>query len=166
MTVRFSLLERNSQDEVTKIWDNIHDLHELANLTTKNVDEIYDKDILKMQNFQIIVEGELSKLKTELGNDVSPYTARHIGATDARDNTYLGHLQNGAVGHSRQEQTEDFSVEEKFFQLQDSLQMMRNSNKINQNIFQVGWSSSPLFKARNISLTELPRRVDASLPRY
>ena len=67
MTVRFSLLERNSQDEVTKIWDNIHDLHELANLTTKNVDEIYDKDILKMQNFQIIVEGELSKLKTELG---------------------------------------------------------------------------------------------------
>ena len=72
MTVRFSLLERNSQDEVTKIWDNIHDLHELANLTTKNVDEIYDKDILKMQNFQIIVEGELTKLKTELGNDVSP----------------------------------------------------------------------------------------------
>ena len=67
MTVRFSLLERNSQDEVTKIWDNIHDLHELANLTTKNVDEIYDKDILKMQNFQIIVEGELTKLKTELG---------------------------------------------------------------------------------------------------
>lgn len=67
VTVRFSLLERNSQDEVTKIWDNIHDLHELANLTTKNVDEIYDKDILKMQNFQIIVEGELTKLKTELG---------------------------------------------------------------------------------------------------
>ena len=74
MTVRFSLLERNSQDEVSKIWDNIHDLHELANLTTKNVDEIYDKDILKMQNFQIIVEGELTKLKTELGNDVSPYS--------------------------------------------------------------------------------------------
>ena len=72
MTVRFSLLERNSQDEVTKVWDNIHDLHELANLTTKNVEEIYDKDILKMQNFQIIVEGELTKLKTELGNDVSP----------------------------------------------------------------------------------------------
>ena len=67
VTVRFSLLERNSQDEVTKIWDNIHDLHELANLTTKNVDDIYDKDILKMQNFQIIVEGELTKLKTELG---------------------------------------------------------------------------------------------------
>ena len=74
MTVRFSLLERNSQDEVTKVWDNIHDLHELANLTTKNVEEIYDKDILKMQNFQIIVEGELTKLKTELGNDVSPFT--------------------------------------------------------------------------------------------
>ena len=74
MTVRFSLLERNSQDEVTKVWDNIHDLHELANLTTKNVEEIYDKDILKMQNFQIIVEGELTKLKTELGNDVSPYS--------------------------------------------------------------------------------------------
>ena len=78
MTVRFSLLERNSQDEVTKIWDNIHDLHELANLTTKNVDEIYDKDILKMQNFQIIVEGELTKLKTELGTDVSQHIIRDI----------------------------------------------------------------------------------------
>ena len=87
VTVRFSLLERNSQDEVTKIWDNIHDLHELANLTTKNVDEIYDKDILKMQNFQIIVEGELTKLKTELGryddvNQSDQMTPRHIGASD------------------------------------------------------------------------------------
>ena len=63
-SVRFSILERNSQDEASKIWDNIHDLQELSNLTTKNVDEIYDKDILKMQNFQIIVEGELTKLKT------------------------------------------------------------------------------------------------------
>ena len=141
MTVRFSLLERNSQDEVTKIWDNIHDLHELANLTTKNVDEIYDKDILKMQNFQIIVEGELAKLKTELGimtslrrtdllRDISE--PMMLGIT-----LIIGHIQNGAVGHPRQEQTDDFSVEEKFFQLQDSLQMMRNSNKINQNIFQV-----------------------------
>ena len=141
MTVRFSLLERNSQDEVTKIWDNIHDLHELANLTTKNVDEIYDKDILKMQNFQIIVEGELAKLKTELGIMTS------LRSTDLlRDisepmmlgiTLIIGHIQNGAVGHPRQEQTDDFSVEEKFFQLQDSLQMIRNSNKINQNIFQV-----------------------------
>ena len=141
MTVRFSLLERNSQDEVTKIWDNIHDLHELANLTTKNVDEIYDKDILKMQNFQIIVEGELAKLKTELGIMTS------LRSTDLlRDisepmmlgiTLIIGHLQNGAVGHPIQEQTDDFSVEEKFFQLQDSLQMIRNSNKINQNIFQV-----------------------------
>ena len=141
VTVRFSLLERNSQDEVTKIWDNIHDLHELANLTTKNVDEIYDKDILKMQNFQIIVEGELTKLKTELGIMTS------LRSTDLlRDisepmmlgiTLIIGHIQNGAVGHPRQEQTDDFSVEEKFFQLQDSLQMIRNSNKINQNIFQV-----------------------------
>ena len=28
---------------------------------------IYDKDILKMQNFQITVDGEIKKLKTELG---------------------------------------------------------------------------------------------------
>ena len=48
-----------------------------------------------------------------------------------------GHLQNGAVGHSRNRQTEDFSVEEKYFELQDSLQLIRNSNRINQNIFQV-----------------------------
>ena len=39
-------------------------------MTTKNVDEIYDKDILKMQNFQIITEGELKKLKTELGKSL------------------------------------------------------------------------------------------------
>ena len=141
MTVRFSLLERNSQDEVTKIWDNIHDLHELANLTTKNVEEIYDKDILKMQNFQIIVEGELAKLKTELGimtSLLSTDLLRDISEPMMLGITLIiGHLQNGAVGHPIQEQTDDFSVEEKFFQLQDSLQMIRNSNKINQNIFQV-----------------------------
>jgi len=112
-SVRFSILERNSQDEVSKIWDNIHDLQELGNVTTKNVDEIYDKDILKMQNFQITVDGEIKKLKTE-----------------------LGHLQNGAVGQSRHSQADQDSVEEKFFELQDSLQLIRNSNRINQNIFQ------------------------------
>ena len=52
VSVRFSLLERDSEDEVTKIWDNIHELQEVSNLTTRNLDEIYDKDILKMQNFQ------------------------------------------------------------------------------------------------------------------
>ena len=109
VTVRFSLLERNSQDEVTKLWDNIHDLHELANLTTKNLDEIYDKDILKTQNFQIIAEGELTKLKTELGNNVrilgeTEFTPRHIGAIDRTDgNTFrsppdwgCGSRQSGA----------------------------------------------------------------------
>ena len=57
-------------------------------------------------------------------------------------------------------------MEEKFFQLQDSLQMMRNSNKINQNIFQVGppvhYSRLEIFISQNFrdELTRAYRDID------
>ena len=105
------MIDRNSQDETLKIWDNLHDLQELSNVTSKNLEEIYDKEIINLIHFQSVAQEELKRIKTELGN-----------------------VQNGAVSYGRD--SNDHGFEEKFYQLQDALQMIRNSNKVNQNLFQ------------------------------
>jgi len=105
------MIDRNSQDETLKIWDNLHDLQELSNVTSKNLEEIYDKEIINLIHFQSVAQEELKRIKTELGN-----------------------VQNGAVSYDRD--SNDHRFEEKFYQLQDALQMIRNSNKVNQNLFQ------------------------------
>ena len=59
-------MERDFSDDIQNIWDNVNELQELTNITTTNIEDIYDKDILKLQNFQNLMEGELSKLKAEV----------------------------------------------------------------------------------------------------
>ena len=48
------------------MWDNVNELQELTNITTRNIEEIYDKDILRLQNFQNLVEGDLKKMKKDI----------------------------------------------------------------------------------------------------
>ena len=105
------MMERNSQDEFLKLWDTVHDLQELSNTTSRNLEDIYDKDIHKLQQFENIALEEIKRIKADI-NDIL----------------------TGAV--SSTSRNTDHSYEEKFYQLQDSIQMIRNSNKINQNLFQ------------------------------
>ena len=110
--VRFTTMERNSQDEVHRLWDNMHDLQELSNITSKNLEEIYDKDILNLQHFQNVAQEELKRIKSDINS-----------------------FQNGAVAVSPR-QPDNNIFQERYYQLQDSIQMIRNSNKVNQNLFQ------------------------------
>ena len=63
---KLQVLQRGSQDDSQRIWDNINELQELTNITTRNIEDIYDKDILRLQNFQNVFEGDLSKMKNEI----------------------------------------------------------------------------------------------------
>ena len=111
--VKYTMLERNSQDEVQRLWDNLHDLQELSNITSKNLEEIYDKDIQSLQHFQNVATEELKRIKVDVGN-----------------------FQSGATAVAQRQPNNNNMFQEKIFQLQDSIQMIRNSNKVNQNLFQ------------------------------
>ena len=63
---KFQVLERSSQDDSQRIWDSLNELQELTNITTTNIEDIYDKDILRLQNFQNLVEGDLNKIKHDI----------------------------------------------------------------------------------------------------
>ena len=110
--IKLTMFERNTQEASLRLWDNIHDLQELSNVTSRNLEEIYDKDIIKLQHFQNVAEEQLKRLKSDIDNM----------------------LQNGAVSHRTNYNDDKF--EEKFYQVQDAIQMIRNQNKINQNLFQ------------------------------
>lgn len=109
--VKFTMMERNSQDETLRIWDNLHDLQELSNVTSKTLEEMYDKDIITLQQFQNVAQEELKRIKKELMS-----------------------RENGEVVQYESPNNDHF--DDRFRQLQDAIQMMRNSNKINQNLFQ------------------------------
>ena len=63
---KLQVLERSCQDDSQKIWDNLNELQELTNITTRNIEDIYDKDILRLQNFQTVFEGDLHKMKNDI----------------------------------------------------------------------------------------------------
>ena len=35
--------ERTAKDDFQRLWDNVNELQEITNVTTKNIEEIYDK---------------------------------------------------------------------------------------------------------------------------
>ena len=63
---KFEIVERQGQDERQRMWDNIDELQELTNITMRNIDEIYDKDILRLQNNQHMIKGDLKKMKKDI----------------------------------------------------------------------------------------------------
>ena len=60
--------ERTAKDDFQRVWDNINELHEVTNITLKNMEDIYDKDILPLQNFKTSTENDMSKLREEMEN--------------------------------------------------------------------------------------------------
>jgi len=55
-----------SEDGRQRIWDVMNELQEITNLTTRNIEEIYDKDILRLHNVQNSIESEIDKLKLDI----------------------------------------------------------------------------------------------------
>ena len=62
----FQVIQRKSQDESQRIWDNVNELQEEMNITKRNIEDIYDKDILRLQNLQNALNGDVRKLKFDL----------------------------------------------------------------------------------------------------
>ena len=60
------MIQRKSQDESQRIWDNVNELQEEMNITKRNIEDIYDKDILRLQNLQNSLNGDVRKLKFDL----------------------------------------------------------------------------------------------------
>ena len=58
--------ERTSKDDFQRVWDNINELHEVTNITLKNMEDIYDEDILPLQNFKTSTENDMNKLREEM----------------------------------------------------------------------------------------------------
>ena len=74
----FQVLTRSGQEDAQKVWDNLNELQEITNITTRNIEDIYDKDILKLQNFQNTVKEDLRKMRYDLA------TALKNGAVGGR----------------------------------------------------------------------------------
>ena len=58
--------EKEIKTDVVKLWDNMYDMQELSNITSRNIDEMYDKDILILHNFRTETTNQLSKLQKDM----------------------------------------------------------------------------------------------------
>ena len=49
-----------------RLWDNVNEIQEVSNVTARHLEDIYEKDILKLQNFQSLAQHEIDKLREEV----------------------------------------------------------------------------------------------------
>jgi len=110
---KLQVLERSSQDESQRMWDNLNELQELTNITTKNIEDIYDKDILRLQNFQNLFEGDLTKLK----NDIAGALNSEFG-----------------FSHTNNKDTTDYA--NKFMSIEEELKKVIGRSKNSQSLYQ------------------------------
>ena len=54
------------KEDVHRLWDNVHDMQEVGNITSKNIEEMYDKDILTLHNFKTKTTNQMVKLHKEM----------------------------------------------------------------------------------------------------
>ena len=57
---------RTTNDELQRVWDNVNELTEVTNVTSRHLEDIYEKDIQALQNFQTQTEAALVKLRSDL----------------------------------------------------------------------------------------------------
>merc|ERR1719273_1503167 len=67
------VIQRQCQDDTQRIWDNVNELQEEMNITKRNIEDIYDKDILRLQNLQNALNGDVRKLKFDLNSALEDY---------------------------------------------------------------------------------------------
>ena len=73
--------ERVAKDDFQRLWDNVNELHELTNITSKNMEDIYDKDVLPLQNFKTASENEMNKLREEMDDFLDGKSGQQFSAT-------------------------------------------------------------------------------------
>ena len=63
--------KRTAKDDFQRLWDHVNELQEITNVTTKTIEEIYDKDILPLQNFKAAVENDMKKVREEMDDFIA-----------------------------------------------------------------------------------------------
>ena len=89
----FQVVQRSTQDDSQTIWDNINELQEIMNITTNNIEDIYDKDILRLQNLQNSVNSDVRRLRQDVDSALEDIelgrTSGASGLTANMENTVL-----------------------------------------------------------------------------
>jgi len=56
---------RSSADDLQRLWDSVGELKEATNVTARNVEDLYDKDLLQLQEFRAKAEAQLGRIKQQ-----------------------------------------------------------------------------------------------------
>ena len=57
---------REAEDDLARMWDDVHELQEFANASARQLDDIYDKDVVALQDFRTSTEHEVGRLRDQL----------------------------------------------------------------------------------------------------
>lgn len=57
---------REAEDDLSRMWDDVHELQESANASARQLDDIYDKDVVALQDFRTSTEHEVKRLRDQL----------------------------------------------------------------------------------------------------
>ncbi len=69
---------RAARDDLQRLWDSVNELFESANVTSRNIEDIYDKDILRLHDFARTARADLDRLRFPLSK-LSPSDQPAVG---------------------------------------------------------------------------------------
>ena len=112
-----------AKDDLNLLWDNVTELNEVTNVTMRHVSDIYDKDILKLQNFQTATETALNKLRSDF-EAVSSGSLKSVGGESSYSEQSQGLPTNEELGNRL------ISAENELAQISHQFAGLSESNRI------------------------------------
>ena len=150
--------ERNAEDDFQRIWDNINELQEITNITMKNMEDIYDKDILPLQNFKTSAENDMKKVRTEMDD--------FLQINGNNDNSFInGSLSQDTVQILAKVKTKLDVLEEEQQRQKKRLEKMQESqNRVRSEIQRI-FEDIDHFKKQSQTFTQEQLKFERELQR-
>jgi hypothetical protein len=57
---------REAEDDLSRMKANVIELQESANVTSRHIEDIYDKDVIALQDFRTVAENEMKRIRDDI----------------------------------------------------------------------------------------------------
>ena len=116
---------RTAKDDFQRLWDHVNELQEITNVTTKNIEEIYDKDILPLQNFKSTSVNDINKVREEMED--------FLALTSERPSEGGGNTSEDVVAVVTKSKKRLSIVEEEQSRQKNQLEKIQESHSLSRN---------------------------------
>ena len=148
---------RTAKDDFQRLWDHVNELQEITNVTTKNIEEIYDKDILPLQNFKSTSVNDINKVREEMED--------FLALTSERPSEGGGSTSEDVVAVVTKSKKRLSVVEEEQSRQKNQLDKLQESHSLSRNEIHRIFEDIDNFKKQTQDMNQNQLKLERELSR-